>query len=374
MLITSVGPTTETASLPEQLDKILPVAFIVSLIAAEIWMLLTLIHYGFKSGKWKHVHCGNSDKLNSGNVYSAVVACLVFTMFYSIVTLVYINVGFSLGEDELCDSLADAVSFFFALIYMTAQTCWWLRQRIFYTNRMMNVNYSKRVKLFSAISIIILYATGISILVFIAHPNDHPSSLDGCLFMPDNGIRVGYWISVVIAIAFGQTTLLGLLVHALAQTKNQDRRSSMKIVEELCFCPKSNSTQQQTSRNDAKLFVGSSPTPRSNNFQLAHQHSQTRKSKALTIRKILCKTIIFAIISMLSTLFFLVFIHHISNPKGHRRIAVVIGNLNAFVNLLLLLFSFTEYRKMLTSLFKMCHSFFGKHDQNLRCPDDPRKI
>jgi len=94
----------------QQLDWILPVAINVTTIVVQAWFIISLLYYGIKTKKWKELHHGSADKLNSGAVYTSLVACGVFGFIQSVVNLVYITFGFNLGEDKLCDSLGDASS------------------------------------------------------------------------------------------------------------------------------------------------------------------------------------------------------------------------------------------------------------------------
>jgi len=210
----------------EQLDWIFPVVLIVFTIVVEIWFIISLLHYGIKTKKWKELHRGNSDKLNSGAIYTALVACAVFSFTHFVINLANVIFGFNLGEDELCDSLADASIVTYGLALFAGQMLWWLRQRAFFENRMLNVNYSKQVRFFSAISIILTFTAGTSTLVFNTY---RWMSLDGCLYKPDENLILGYWISILIAIIFGRATLLGLFVYALTKTSEINGNCLLKL-------------------------------------------------------------------------------------------------------------------------------------------------
>jgi len=339
----------------EQLDWIFPVVIIVFTIIVETWFIISLLHYGIKTKKWKELHnAGNPDKLNSGAIYTALVACAVLSFTYSLISLARINFGFNLGEDELCDSLADASTIAYALTLFAMQMLWWLRQRAFFVNRMLNVNYSKKVRFFSAISIIIIFTAGISALVLNTYSDDYHSSLDGCVYKPDDSLRVGYWISIIIVVLFGQVTFLGLFVYALTQTSGINGGLSTKTVKILCFWNKhccrldqSKKTQRENSKSvsDESCDNNTKATPSSNSTSNAFRlHNSNTK-----ITSILRKTLFFAIISILAEVFVQAFIHYITNPNSHRRFSLVVGNINFLLILLFLVFSFVEYREMLSS-------------------------
>jgi len=170
--------------------------------------------------------------------------------------------------------------------------------------------------------------------------------------IPDDSLRVGYWISIVIVIIFGQVTLLGLFVYALTQTSGLNEGLLVQTLKMLCCCnhnsrlDQTKKTQPKNTNSLTETSCHSSTIPTSNpNFHNFQSHS----CNAGKIRIILRKTLIFAIISILADLFIQLFIHYITNPDGHRRFSVLVGNINAILNLLFLVFSFTEYREMLLS-------------------------
>jgi len=321
----------------------------------EIWILIALIHYGIKTKKWRDLRKGNADKLTSGAIYTTLLPCAGFNIVYAIITLIYITLGFNLGEDELCDALGDAVISVYALILLAVHTLLWLRQRSFYSNKMLNASYGKRIKFFSGFSIIILYTAGIGVLVFNAYPDDHVSSLDGCVYTPDDSFRVAYWVTVVIAVAFGQSTLLGLFIYALIQARNQTETSCLQLMKDSCCCFQTIPVQLKTPRNERHVFIFASQissTSNSTTIQTSHKSSRARRSKLVSgsessnvdkIKRILWKTLTFSIITVLSPLFIQIFVHYIVDPDGHRRFAVVVGNINAILNLLLLVAIWINY-------------------------------
>ena len=345
----------------KQIDWILPVTFIAIANAAEIWILVSLIHYGLKSRKWKESKQERVDKLNSRNQYTALVACAAFCVIYSLSSLVFISVGFNLNEDELCDSLADATDVFYGFVQVAVYKFLWLRQRTFYTNQMLNITYSKAAKVFSVISIALFLSAGVVVVVYHVSPNDHVSSLNGCIEAPTDTILAA-WISVIVVLVFGQTTLLRLFFYALTKTGNQEISIFARLIEDSCCCSKqsTNETTQTPANN-----IQSSPKPFtsavfnqtiisiSRTMTLPEtQHSLFFKNSksAENIRKVMRKTLLLAIISVLSDILTQIFVYYISNPNlDHVRFSVVAGNLNALLSLLLLVFSFTEYRKMLSS-------------------------
>ena len=345
-----------------RIDWILPITFVAIANAAEVWILVSLIHYGLQTKKWKNQNQGCVDKLNSRNQYTTLVACAVFCVIYSLLSLVYISVGFHVDEDKLCDSLIDVISLFYGLILVTVYIFLWLRQRTFYTNQMLNVTYSKTAKVFSAISIVIFLSAGTVVTVFLVYPNNHFSSLNGCVETQSDAELVAYFFFGCLLV-FGQTTLLGLFFYALTKTGNQETFIFAGLLKDFCCCcykqniNKTTQTPENNNQNSAESLAKavSNPAIITVSRAITHegaQHSCFFKSSksAQNIRKVMHKTLLLAIISVVADLFFLFLVPNISSQNfDHMRFVMLATNLNALLSLLLLVFSFTVYREMLLS-------------------------
>ena len=345
----------------KQIDWILPATFIAIANAAEIWILVSLIHYGLKTKKWNVRNQGCVEELSSRNQYTALVACAAFCVVFSLLSLVYISVGFSLNEDELCDSLLDSANVFSCFIVAAVYMFLWLRQRAFFTNQMLNITYSKMAKVFSVFSMVIFLSAGTVVTVFIVYPNNHASSLNGCVETPNDAVLAAY-IFVVFLLFLGQTTLLGLFFYALKKTGNQSISIFARLLNDFCCCRKQSTNETtQTPENNNQSSDESSAGTVSNRTIIsvssaithgrAHHSCFSKRSKsAKNIRKVMRKTLLLAIISVLADLFTLFFLPYIIGQKfDHVRFIILAGNLNALLSLVLLVFSFTVYRKILSS-------------------------
>ena len=352
----------------KQLDWILPVAFNAFIIVAEIWILLSVVHYGMKTKKWKITDQGNLSKLNSGRLFTALVLCAAFCIIYSVSTLVYLNVGFNPGEDKLCNVVTDISNSIYALRQIAVYAFLWLRQRAFYTNHMLNITYNKNVKIFSAISIFIIVFAAIGILIFNVYPNDDTSSSNGCRNGGANKLLFISGALIVLGVLFGQVTLVGLFLYALAETGNQDKSFFAKLRDEFCcrcccccnkFTQKEVSTSYSRQSFDESLTNVSQISFRTNcnthsvkpiSLEASQLPSRSEKSSAENIRQVMRKTMGLAIISIVSDVFVPVFSFFVSSLiSDHFRFLVIVLNIHTILSLLLLVFSFTVYRKMLSS-------------------------
>ena len=329
----------------QQFDWIFPVASNVVLSVATTWILISLIHFGIKTGKWRKSR-SKVDVLNAGFVYSSVVMCGFMCLFRYVISLVFMNIGFQKNEDELCDSIADAAYCSYAFVLCFVALFLWFRQRAFYSNSLLNVNYNKLVSFFSFASIIFILAYGLFVIALNTAPNSYSSSTDGCTLKPDRGIVAGYWISVIVGVAFYNLVLWGLLIYALTHV-----RSFQKATKRTPSTNTDSPTRDSSCiNNQDKEQSEKEHRPESTDLESQNNHFRSRrKHSSMKIKIILQKTLIFGIISILSDIFIQIFANFIVNPDGHRRFTYMLFDINAFLNLLFLVFSFVSYKEMLTS-------------------------
>jgi len=199
------------------------------IILMTLWLFISLIDY-YNKRECTSQKC-KSEKLNTGLVYTSVVACAFFCLLFLGANIAYINIGFapSSREDELCNSLGDAVFALYCIILISVHSFLWLRQRVFYNNFLLNSEYSKVLRVFSSICILLILIPGIALIVFNTLLDDYAGSSQGCLYMPKEELRLAYWISNVLLVIVGQAVLLLLFVYALMKTSGE-------LVTNKCFC------------------------------------------------------------------------------------------------------------------------------------------
>ena len=345
----------DTRDYVKQLDWIIPVVLCIVFIIFVLWILLSLVHYGIKTGKWSSHQQRSSDKLNIGKIYTFVVITAFTCICFLCANMVFINVGFNSGESDLCDTVSDIALAVYFLTQCNIGMFLWLRQRVFYKNFMLNTDYSKTVRIFSSSSIVVILLSGVAALVFNAMPNDHKSSPNGCIYIPSDEYKVWYWVAIVVVVVFGHLTLMGLFVYGLMKTSREKW-----IPKQFCCCEEekgrpaidvpslsveSNKTNCSRSKSSENICieqpkVGTSSTL----YNIRHTEDQS-----IVVQRILWKTLIFAILSILSDIFLQVVIHYIIPSDSHRRISVTVANLNAILNVLFVLFSFDKWKGILTT-------------------------
>ena len=337
-------PTWFSSYIPQKIllrvDWIIPTIIHILLIFAILWILISLLFYGVKTKKWTRSKRTKTDQMNVGIIYSAVVVCAVASLLYTATSMVYNNVGFQDQLSGLCDSMADIVVVLYGFVLFSVGAFLWFRQRVFYNNFLLNANYNKIIRVFSSSSIIFIFGGGIGALVINTLPDDHIGSADGCLYQPDDSLRVMYWISFISVLVFGQATLLGLFIYALKQSNDSGLTVNSLAKEKSNVPPQCNSNHDDV--NNTSHHNCSQTNFESSNAQV---YNQTK-----TVNQIMKKTFIFALLSTFLDIFGQIFIHYITDPDGNRRTSIAVGSVNAFLNLLFLVLSLVKYKEILTSL------------------------
>ena len=329
----------------EQMDWIIPVAINIILTVITIIILISLMHYRIKTKKWQNIRRSDHEKLHAGAIYGSVVVCSVICVFRYASSMIAMNTGFGIGKDLLCDQIADIAYCAYALVLFCIGLFLWLRQRIFFVNNMLNVSYKVWIKVISFSSFFLLIGLWLFVVVYNIVPLRYKSTKQGCVYNPDDDVKDVFWLigsAVLVAVQF---SLLGLFAYALLNVKSnrnnenrcehnkKDKRSS--FINYITIKP-TTAQQEQNLKTNKKVKVN--------------------KMEANNLRKIkiiLIKTLVLAILSILADIFIQVFATYIIDPNGHRRWSHMIFDINTFINLMFLVFSFDAAGKMLT--FSWCH-------------------
>lgn len=336
---TSFQPETEDQDYDKtkQSDWIVAMVVSVILLIVSSWILVSLIHFGRKTGKWKEIQKNNSDKLSGGLVYTSVVFCAAFSILYYLIALVFINIGFDSHNDETCDFVDDIVKCVYGMVVFSVDLFLWFRQRVFYSNRMLNVQFSRSIHVFSSLSILIIFFGGLCGIILSTLPNDVVSTPRGCVYIPDGSYKIIPFFIFVCIILFGQFSLLALFFHAL---KRSNRPCHSEVPENkscLTFCK----NKHQRNNKSSNLL---------NRYSSKSLYS-TIKSYSI-IRSVIKKTFIFACFSSICDIIVLIVTFYVYKPGYVRRISVVIAEGAVFLNLMLVFLSFAQWKKIITSFCK----------------------
>ena len=195
---------------------ILPETVNVIFILMTLWILFSLIYYGNKSKKWVTKTKKNFEKLNTGFILMAAVLCAVTALFRLVSSQFVFNIGFSVTENKQCKIVFDASSISFCLACLAVFIYLWVRQLVFYTNRMLNIDFSKGLRFFSYLSIILISLHGLGSILANTIPIKVMSTLKGCVLIPLDSTASSIAVMVgSLGMLFGQSILVGLLIYPL---------------------------------------------------------------------------------------------------------------------------------------------------------------
>ena len=333
-----------------QPNWIIPFAINLLLMIVTLIVIVSLIHYGVKTGKWRETHSGCVDKLNAGIVYTFLLVCGIFCVFRFIANQIYMNVGFNENENSICEAAADAAFTSYSLMLWSVSMFLWFRQRAFYTNRMLSFESTKIIRIVSFSSNILLNAVGFAFILLFTIPNNYQSSPVGCIFTPDESFRDVYAIYAILLIIVAHGLLLGLFVYPLLQIYSQNSAHS-------CFRKLIKSKQDVSKAKKDPLNSQLGLTSPNQSLAVPENLSSIERCRSLAVRKptegikrILQKSLVFAAFSILLDVVIQIISFFADSPSGSRRFNNMLFDITAFVNMLFLIFSFVTFKSMLFSL------------------------
>ena len=345
-----------------RLDWIIPVSINIFLIFLTFWIFFSLVHYGIRNNKWKKMKRRNDLKLSSGIIYSSTIFCAFAALCRLTASQMSFSVGLGGGQDVECERISDALRSLYCIMLFSGYVFLWLRQRIFYKHNMMQVKFNCLLKVFSFTSIFLLFTSGLCVLLFQSVPITHPSSVDGCIFRPGNeDNKTSTLIIGSVFVTLGQAMLVFLFIYplkrficegsclmlALSTTDARDSRTEFSSTAQSSFNAENSHYQPSNPSSDAAEGAEHPVTlPR-----LRSRRSPTMKTIKF-VSRIMLRTIIFAIISVIIDVLLLITTYYALPKDGNRRVSNILYDLNTFGNLMLVICSFSSYSEMLAS---PCH-------------------
>ena len=324
-----------------EVTYILAVSINATLIALSLWILFSLVHFGVKTGQWSGRQKRNADKLNAGWIYSSVVVCAIIAITRFITSQVAHNVGFGEDKNERCEKIGDALYMEYACVLFCNFVFLWLRQRTFFTNKMLNFGYNKILKVLSGSSIFVLFGAGLAVAIIDAIPIRHSSSPIGCRNNSASGsLNSWFWALRAITPAIAQLLMLVLLVYPIA--KNIDG------LQQSCFClsRQTDNSPNHTSSPSLSSLSKSEAGSDLRNKQITLKPIsglQFTKRSSDTVKKIMIRTVVFGFIAVLTDISLIVVLAtSILNPRNPRlrRVMVTFYDMKAFLNLMFVIMSF----------------------------------
>ena len=334
--------TNTTTTTSTQSDVTGPVVVTALLLAATIWILLSLIRYGIITRKWKTTPKEEYQKV--GRVYSSATLCTVLCLLRFIVTEIHINLKFNDNNVVLCNTLSIISGSLNAFVIFFVYFFLWIRQRAFYGNTMLRKSYNKWVKYLSKFCIIPFLITFIAALLYSVISNRYEDTRNNCMSTPrDLNARIIFTFALSISVVFWQSLLLGLFVYAL--TKNGELKWN--------FCKQKNNKKLKNIYNIKTLHLNANVPVSSTEIiqnspktpQRIWQPEVSHNSQS-TLISVLKKTFVFAVLSTFIDLVML-FINFFLNGSAERQFFIMIVNIYDFLKLIFVLLSFHSWKEIL---------------------------
>nr|XP_018673399.1 uncharacterized protein LOC108951117 [Ciona intestinalis]XP_026689683.1 uncharacterized protein LOC108951117 [Ciona intestinalis] len=369
LVISNVSAANSTFGNPKEfsytdVDWIVPTIINALLILLALWITFSVTHYGIKTDKWCTTAKRKSQQLSAGVIYSSVVLCAVMTILRYVTSFATFHLGIGEGKDYECEIISDMSFAMYCLVTACVYLFLWLRQRTFYANKMLNVSYNRFLRFVSASSFLVIFFSGLGAIVVTLTPVSYPSSARGCTYKPSFNIveTIGWAVSVALLV-LSQLVLIALFVYPLMRHRkmqeasawsgspkdrnenvdDQNKERSIVTVDGQC---------DVTSTTDAPVS-SSSPKKKVSERRVSRHAKQSNRPYSLKLQRkimrIMLRTIIFSVLSIVSDIWWLVFSTYILNTSGPRRWSTTAYDINVMFNLLSVICSFLAFPMMLTS-------------------------
>ena len=264
----------------------------------------------------------NFELLNAGYILMAAVLCAATALLCFISSQFVFNIGFSVTENQ-CKMLFDASAILICVAYFAVFVYLWVRQLVFYTNNLLNIDFSKVLRFFSYLSIILIFLGGLSVMIFSIIPTKYMSTLKGCVLIPlDTTSSAISVIMSLLVLLSGQIMLVGLLIYPLH--KHSKQKGCLTLCG-LINCPLKTDDQQ-----NARQIT--------QNQSIAHRSGTNKK-----INMVLRRTVCYSIIIPVGTL-----VIHSATISGRvgTNIYTMLYDVATFANLIFVVSSIAGWKKI----------------------------
>ena len=234
----------------------------------------------------------------------------------------------------MCDVVFRLNGLFIAGIYFSVDLFLWSRQRVFYTNNFLKVEFGGKLKLFSFWSIFIIYACGIATLTLSLAVDDKVVISQRCMTVSKPLQHTTIFCLSLFYVIMGQVTLFALFVHALRKTSSFSfKKSTQNCLKCFSFLNNKNTTRN---RNDTAISQNNGGQPK------------IKEQTVSAITKIIQNTSVFAIFSLLMDFIITAIVLFVDVEK-HSELSTLVRNVIESMKFLFVLFSFAKWRAMVTA-------------------------
>ncbi|XP_076808839.1 uncharacterized protein LOC143451938 [Clavelina lepadiformis] len=339
-------------------DWILPIVVNSVLLLLTIWIIISLIDHGIRTEKWS-LKRRDELKLSSGIVYTSTIV----NAFLALARFVASMVSFQVAFQDYCENAEDAAFYIYGFSTFSVHLFLWLRQRIFYTNSMLGIQFNVLLKILSAISIVLIFGAGLIVILLINIPSLYKPTPEGCTYKPSPEMENNLFKILLVGallVILGQLIMVGLFIYPLQIVAGTN---------ESCFSwqsiwKSSNISESGESRSTVMEVVsGTQPSMTSNVGTVRSQSavpdlnkgkSGKRKRSSKTVRQVIGRTVILQICLITVYILRLVVTNFALEKYANRRVYNTLTDLNVFIDLMLIILSYTCCKEMFVSPILRC--------------------
>ena len=353
------------------------VLWLISLISSIVlsivglWLVATIGFYGFTTGKFyskkksSHSECIMLRIIFSGTIF--ILPCLVTSNSF-----VWFGWGSSLSQDLGCEIVIDIYNVFYSLCFLHVFLFLWLRQRYLYLKPLLQRQYTVFIKTLSWICIVFIFLYGIAhIFLITIMPQNVQASSYGCVRIFNDKRSGNYVVTGIVVLA--EFVLICLFVYPLYRHRSSHGTILFSKIESITSAK-------------SKVFVSKSiamstaSVPECNRYTMKSEHTYPslavlhhkdksqpktilnpskvdKRAKNLTNIKtknkivgVMQRSVISACVCTISDVLVFAVVPYILPNSTVLSFRNVFYDINLIVNILSLVFTFGNYKKIFLAL------------------------
>ena len=338
------------------------------LFIVALWLAATIGFYGFTTGKfYSKKQSSRSECTMLRIMFSGAIFILPRLATTNI--LVWFGWESSLSQNQGCEIVIDISIVVYFLCLLQVSLFLWFRQRYLYLQPSLQRLYSMFIKVLSLGCIAFIFLAGIGFVLYLTIPQTFQASSNGCVPIKEDKPLVYYLLASASVLA--EFVLIFLFIYPLyhhrrihgttsfSKTKSNNspktevsvRKSTAISSASKCNCDVMKSKHNTSSSPVLHHINKSQPKTISKPSKTTVKAKKLRSTK--TGKKILCvmqRSIISACVCVISDILAFAVVS-LFLPKGTlRSFRNVFYDINLIVNVLSLVFSFENYKKIFLAL------------------------
>ena len=336
-----------------------------------LWLVATIGFYGFTTGKFyskkksSHSECIMLRIMFSGTIF--FLPCLVTSNSF-----VWFGWGSSLPQDLGCEIVFDIYNVFYSLCFLHVGLFLWLRQRYLYLKPLLQRQYSVFIKTLSWICIVFIFLYGIAAVFLITIvPQNVQASSYGCVRIFNDKRSSNYIVTGIAVLA--EFVLVFLFIYPLYSHHSSQGTILFNKIESITSAKSKVSVSESIAMSTASVSKCNRYTMKSEHDHpslavlyhkdksqpktISNPSKADKRAKNLTNIKtkkkivgVMQRSVISACVCTISDVLAFAVVPYILPNSTWFSFRHVFYNINLIVNILSLVFTFGNYKKIFLAL------------------------